>query len=137
MNFGKNRWGTVLFAFVFFIVFFPLMTSAQVPRVGVNPGEQLGTGQGILSFADILSSVNGIIVLVVSFIVAISVLYMILGGFAFVTSGGDENKIEVAKKRILYGVIGIAVMILAVSVFYIVKTFLIGGGSPIPPGNNY
>jgi uncharacterized membrane protein len=46
----------------------------------------------------------------------ISIIFIIIGGIRYAISGGDEKKVESAKKTLLYAVIGLAVAILAYAV---------------------
>jgi len=43
----------------------------------------------------------------------VAVVMIILGGFKFITSGGDANNVKSAKNTILYAVIGLVVVALA------------------------
>lgn len=52
----------------------------------------------------------------------IAILYLVIGAFKYVTSGGESSKIAKAKDTILYAVIGIVV---SVSAFTIVQ-FVLG-----------
>ncbi len=44
---------------------------------------------------------------------AVSVIMIIYGGFQYVTSSGDQTKVTKAKNTILYGLVGLAIAILA------------------------
>ncbi|MFO0704674.1 MAG: pilin [Candidatus Andersenbacteria bacterium] len=44
---------------------------------------------------------------------AVAVLYLIVGGFLYITAGGDEGRIEKAKNTIKNAIIGIVVILLA------------------------
>jgi len=59
-----------------------------------------------------------------SVVLAIAVILMIYGGFLYVTSGGDEEKVKNGKNYIIYGVVGIAVATLATGVVFVVGEFL-------------
>lgn len=54
-------------------------------------------------------------------VVAVSVIFFVYAGFLYVTSGGDEEKIKKAKDYLLYGVIGIAVALLAATITTVVQ----------------
>lgn len=69
------------------------------------------------------SIVNGFLVPIST---ACAVFFMIMGGFYWTTSNGDENKIKKAKKALINAVIGLVIVILAVSIIQIVR-FLVGG----------
>ena len=60
-----------------------------------------------------------------TFLGLIAVVMIIYGGFLYVTAAGAQEKIESAKKIIMYAVIGIVVILLS---FAIVNTIL-GAGS--------
>ncbi len=63
------------------------------------------------------SSISNLIatgISILSFIVGIAaVLMLIIGGFRYITSGGDSNSISAAKNTILYAIIGLVVAVLA------------------------
>jgi len=96
---------------------------AQVPTIKVDD-KIPGYISSNYSFYNLLNSANSLIGIIVSIIVALSILLMILGGFSFITAKGDEGKITTAKNYILWGVVGIAVIILSVSAFWIISGFL-------------
>ncbi|MBR3115770.1 hypothetical protein IKF30_00890 [Candidatus Saccharibacteria bacterium] len=73
----------------------------------------------------IISILNGIIA--VSGLVA--VIYVVIGGITYMTSTGDSQKLEKAKKTILYACIGMAVAVLAFAFVNFVIINIIGGGS--------
>ncbi len=78
------------------------------------------------------SIVNGFLVPIST---ACAVFFMIMGGFYWTTSNGDENKIKKAKKALINAIIGLVIVILAVSIVQIIR-FLVGGlnigGTPTP-----
>lgn len=66
---------------------------------------------------------------IVSFIVGIiAVIILLYAGFLFLTAGGNEERLKSAKGYLLYGIIGIAVALLANSAVPLIKNF-IGGGT--------
>jgi len=46
-------------------------------------------------------------------VAALAIVFVVVGGIKYVTSGGDEKKVASAKNTILYAVIGLIVAILA------------------------
>lgn len=75
-----------------------------------------GVGQGC-DTAGANTSVTGLIataINILSWIVGVAAVIMLLvGGFRYVTSGGDANSISAAKNTILYAIIGLVVAALA------------------------
>ena len=46
-------------------------------------------------------------------VVIVAVIMIIIGGFKYITSGGDANKIGSAKNTVIYAIIGLAVVAFA------------------------
>src|SRR3972149_7859737 len=55
---------------------------------------------------------------------ALSLMFIVIAGIKFVTSGGDPKKLASATSTLTYAIIGIAVTILAFVVLRIVQFFL-------------
>lgn len=55
----------------------------------------------------------------------IGIIFIILGGASYITSGGDEEKAGAAKKKIIYGLIGLAIAMLAWGAESLVRSFLL------------
>jgi hypothetical protein len=71
----------------------------------------------------IVSITNGVLVPIST---AFAVFFMIMGGFYWITSDGDQKRVDKARKSILNAIIGLVIVILAVSIIQIVR-FLAGG----------
>ncbi len=78
---------------------------------------QVGTGNYGSTFglgtADLESTVVNIIQWVLGFLGLIAVIFILYGGFLWLTSGGNEDKIAKAKKTITAAVVGLIVVLLA------------------------
>jgi len=59
----------------------------------------------------------------------IAVLMIILAAFSYLTAGGDAEKVNTAKNRLIYAAVAIAVAFLAVSFETIIKNFLSAPGT--------
>ncbi len=55
--------------------------------------------------------IKGLLNIAIGLLVALAVFYVIWGVFEFVQSAGDEEKRKEGRGRMIYGVIGIAVML--------------------------
>jgi cytochrome bd-type quinol oxidase subunit 2 len=86
--------------------FLPTMTSAQVTFESI--GETLGLGN-----ADLKETVINILQLVLGLLALIAVIMVIIGGFTWLTAGGNEEKVDKAKKIISAAVIGLIIVLLA------------------------
>lgn len=75
---------------------------------------------------------SSIINLVIQFIfvgaIALTIIFIMLSGIEWITSGGDEKKIEKAKGRLTYSIIGLIVIL---GSFFIINSIitLLGGNT--------
>lgn len=92
----------------------PLGSGADCSRGGSQKTNLFGSG-GIFTVA-----ANTLIFL----IGAIAVIYLIIGGLRYVTSGGDSKAVTAAKDTILYAIIGIVVAVISFALVSFVVTAL-------------
>lgn len=71
-----------------------------------------------------------IIVILTSIAGALTIIFIVIAGIKYVTSGGDEKKLASAHGTITYAIIGLAVTILAFVILRVVQ-FFIGSSVPI------
>jgi len=101
----------------------PVLVSAQTTNIGdcLSQGSNLTTGDGSSCQGDTsnsgtttLQNIVTTILNVFSIVVGIvAVVMIVVGGFKYITSGGDSGKITSAKNTIVYAVIGLVVVALA------------------------
>ncbi|PIT89176.1 MAG: hypothetical protein COU27_01595 [Candidatus Levybacteria bacterium CG10_big_fil_rev_8_21_14_0_10_36_7] len=93
-----------------------LDAGVNTPKNAIAPGTSVGT---IVSF-------------LVSFIVVVGILaallYIVLGAFQWITSGGDKTKVESARNHIIAAVIGLVIIALSFVIINII-TSVLGIGS--------
>ena len=65
--------------------------------------------------------IGGIVKVVISLLGLVAAIIIILGGFQWMTSGGNEEKISGAKKLMINGLIGMVLVVLA----YAIASFII------------
>lgn len=75
---------------------------------------------------DVVGVLNKVANLLIEFATPIAIIMVVVAGFYFITAQGDPNKIETAKKMVLWALIGMAVVYLAKATIIFVKT-LLGG----------
>lgn len=68
---------------------------------------------------------------ILSFVVALSVIFVLYGAFLFLTSAGDPAKVAKANKTLLFAAIGVAVGFLAWVVPMVARNLVT---SPVPQG---
>ncbi len=100
----------------------PLLVSAQI-----LPPPPSGLASG---FSGSSNTVTGVIIRVVQIALSlaglIAILFLIIGGFRYVTAAGNEDASETAKKTILNAIIGIIVIILAYVILRVIENALLG-----------
>jgi len=89
---------------------------AQAPDLGLNYATAIGLGT-----KDIRETVAGIIKTFMGLLGIIAVCLILYGGFKYMTSQGEQAKVDEAKKIIISGVIGLAIILSA----YAIATFVI------------
>lgn len=72
-------------------------------------------------------SINGIIIRIINWILAIvlavDVLMIIIGGFMYVTSAGDEGRAKKGRTTVVNAIIGLVIIILAYVIANVVSNF--------------
>jgi len=74
-----------------------------------------------LAFPDITSLMQAILNMVIIISTPIVVLFIIYGGFLYVTAQGNPEKLQVANRSLIYGVIGGVIIIGSVAILQIVQ----------------
>jgi len=126
-----NKKITVLFIVFLAVIFLlPNISFAQTDVFGMNTLQNLNTGTRTL-----YDTITGVINVLLGFLGVIAVGIMIYAGFLWMTSQGNPDKIDRAKKMMVNGVIGLVIILsaFALSRFLLNRfyeaTFIGGGGS--------
>lgn len=85
-------------------------------RLGVSPPYQIPTGTGKSNPENLLQL--GITLFLIT-VTILSLFMLIFGGIQWIISQGDKTKLEAARKRIIFAIIGLLVTFLS---FFIVLT---------------
>jgi hypothetical protein len=85
---------------------------------GICVPKPKGTGLGAsTNFVDLMKKV---FTLLLGISGAISVLFVLFGGFQYMTSAGNEKQAETGKNNVMYAIIGLVVVILAYTIVNVV-----------------
>ena len=98
-----------------------LLLAMPLAALAFDPGNQ--PNRVNININQLIDIVFGILWPIV---VAFAIIMFVLAGMAFFTAQGDPTKIADARNFVLYGVIGMAVALLAFSLPFIVKNMLPG-----------
>jgi len=93
----------------------PMLVSAQA-SLGLEFGGSTGLGS-----KDIKSTITQILNVLLGFLGIIAVIVILLGGFKWMTAGGNEDKVGEAKKLLGAGIIGLVIILAA----YAIATYVI------------
>lgn len=87
-----------------------------------SPGIQVDASTGgVSNLEKIISSVIGILSVIAVIYFAIQI---ILAGYSFLSSQGDEKKLEVARTRLTNGILGLTIVIIALGVASLLASLL-------------
>jgi hypothetical protein len=92
------------------------ITFAQV-SIPATMGASFGLGT-----INLYSTLINIVNVMLSFLGVISLMVILLGGFKWMVSGGNEEKVANARQSIVAGIIGLAIMLSSFSVVQFVVT---------------
>jgi hypothetical protein len=77
-----------------------------------DPSTTCGTSTGVAD-NDIARIANQIVNIFSIIVGAVAVIMIIYGGFRYITSGGDSNRVGSAKNTLIYAIIGLIIVALA------------------------
>ncbi|MBI4437799.1 hypothetical protein HY631_02505 [Candidatus Uhrbacteria bacterium] len=83
-------------------------------------GSEFASTSG-LGEAELVDTVSQIIRIALGFLGVIAVVIILIGGFKWMTSGGNDEKVKGAKKLIFSGIIGLVIVVAA----YAIASFVI------------
>ena len=93
-------------------------------------GTKCTTKAGEVTIDDAITAVVNVLSMIVG---VVSVVMIIVGGFKFVTSGGDPAATKSAKNTILYAVVGLIVVAVAQSIVWFVLQSAVATPTPASP----
>lgn len=96
----------------------PIVSHAATSFSIESVGSSIGLGN-----ADLKTTVINILNLALGLLALVAVVMIIIGGFTWLTAGGNEEKVDKAKKIISAAVIGLIIVLLAWAVvIFVAKT---------------
>jgi hypothetical protein len=103
----------------------PAVTFAQTAAADPYGTEAVG-GSGLnLSGGDVRKTAAQLINVALGFLGIIAVIIVLIGGFKYMLSGGDQSKTEEARKLIVSGIIGLAIILSAWAITSFVMSRLV------------
>lgn len=132
MNMFRNN---KLMTIARFALMFVMLASLALPALvkadadttstgGLDLGiEKVGGATG-LGKKDIRETIGAIIKVSLGFLGVVAIVVVLIGGFKYMIAGGSEEKVTEAKKWIISGVIGLAIILSAYAITSFVITSL-------------
>ena len=103
-----KKFTSILFTFIICMSFFAFAPALAQDTFGTGlVATELSTTLGT---RDIRSTVADIINVALGLLGIVAVVIMLIGGFEWMTAGGNEDKVADARKRIFAGIIGLAII---------------------------
>lgn len=101
-----------------------LSLSLPNPDPSADPIKVLGPS-GVPTTSDVIRNIPQFLVTVVFLLgMVLAIVFIILSGIQWILSGGDEKKIEAARNRLTYSILGLAIVLAAgwivAMVFYLI-----------------
>ena len=119
MNITKAKIGLKIAVMAMMLMFVALPALAAPLDLGVDVvGDATGLGG---KDADLRATIGSLINVALGFLGVIAVIIVLIGGFQYMTAGGSEEKAGKARKWIISGIIGLAIILSA----YAITTFVI------------
>lgn len=92
----------------------PALASAQWKTGVPNPLKAGTFTELIASISDFLLNIGG----------ALATLMILYGGFLYVTSAGDEQKVKAAHQTLTYAIVGLVVVIIGKGFIYVIQDII-------------
>jgi hypothetical protein len=121
---GKNLKKYAIGAAVVAATVVPAIALAQGVDLGLNYATAIGLGT-----QDVRTTVSNVIKAFMGLLGIVAVVIILLGGFKWMTAGGNEEKVSEAKKLIISGIIGLVIIMSAYAIAQFVVSAIINGTS--------
>jgi TRAP-type C4-dicarboxylate transport system permease small subunit len=107
---------------IFSLVIAPTLVSAQG---NLNLGTEIVAESIDLGTQDIRTTIAKIINVAMGLLGIVAVVIILLGGFKWMTAGGNDENVKAAKKLIVSGIIGLVIIITAYAIAQFVLESLV------------
>jgi len=105
---------------IIFVALCAVFAMTTMPVLALETGINYGTFSG-LGTKDIREGIMNVVNVLLGFIGILAIIIILWGGFRWLTSGGNEEKVGEAKKVITAGIIGLIIIFVA----YALASFVI------------
>jgi len=103
--------------------------------ITLSNGTQINTVQGLPQLCTPQQALGNVIQLLLEFSALVAVVFIILGGFWYLTSAGNEEQSEKGRKAMTSAIIGLVVIVMAFALVRITVNLLTSGLTGGPTGS--
>ena len=104
----------IVSSFIFVIAFsFCVAPAMAQPELGLNYATNLGLSS---QNGDVRDTAVDIVKYLMTFLGIIATVVILLGGFKWMTAGGNEDKVAEAKKLLMAGMVGLIIILAAFAI---------------------
>lgn len=115
----KSIYGVIHIFSAFISAFFAFVAKAAPTQTIINFDSPSGVNNTTVLVSDVINWLLGISS-------AVAILFLVIGGIIYVTSTGDEQRVEQAKKTINYAIIGLFIVIISYAVVFTLNNIIFG-----------
>lgn len=118
----KKFFAVFLMSLVLAVFALPVLAAAVQPPegYGLPATSPISTGANLITFIETLTN------WVFAIFVVLTVVFVLLAAFQFVTAGGDEAKVGEARMKLIWAFVGIIVAFIAKGIVPVVR-IIVGG----------
>jgi len=101
----------------------PFLAAAQSVQAGLNNsglGSIFGTSGRLTGATSLQYLIAGIMIILLYFAGIVAIVFVIIGGYQYVTSAGNEEQAEKGRKTLINAIIGIIVVVLAYTIINVI-----------------
>jgi hypothetical protein len=113
----------ILFGVFSFIVIAVLLGGTAL-AIGSTVPLGLSIPSGPSSGAEFLTLLENITDWIFAFAMIGAIIFIVLAGFQFISSGGDPNAVGEARRKLLYAAIGIAIAVMSRGIPVVVRSII-------------
>lgn len=103
----------------FLLLSLPMAAQAAAVNLGLTPAVETALGLGTQDIRVTIASIINVFMGLLGIIAVVIILY---GGFMWMTAAGNEERVDKARKMIVSGIIGLAIILSA----YAIARFVVG-----------
>jgi succinate dehydrogenase/fumarate reductase cytochrome b subunit len=107
----------------YYILLFSTLVGTPALAADVKPIPFVDGGKG---FAAIVNAImSNLVKVIFGFSAALAILFVIIGGLQMITSAGNGEKVEKAKKTLTYAIYGVIIVVLSYVILYFISNVFI------------